>query len=187
MEYCCHVWASAPSYYLKLLDKLKKHICRTTGPSLFSSLEPLVYGQNAASSSLFYRYYFIRCSSELAQVVLLRYSQGKSTCYSDSLHHFSVTIPRTFKDTFINSVFPCTVKLWNSLPIECFLLTYDLSGFQSRINRNLLTMFFLNRFPASFNLFVLLPLLLLVNPCIIVAIKPCMEWIVFQKMMNKFN
>ena len=22
MEYCCHVWAGAPSYHLKLLDKL---------------------------------------------------------------------------------------------------------------------------------------------------------------------
>ena len=27
----------------------------------------------------------------------------------------------------------------NSLPIECFLLTYDLSGFNSRINIHLLT------------------------------------------------
>ena len=26
MEYCCHVWAGAPSCYLKLLDKLQKWI-----------------------------------------------------------------------------------------------------------------------------------------------------------------
>ena len=26
MEYCCHVWASAPSWYLELLDKLQKQI-----------------------------------------------------------------------------------------------------------------------------------------------------------------
>ena len=24
MEYCCHIWAGAPSYYLDLLDKLQK-------------------------------------------------------------------------------------------------------------------------------------------------------------------
>ena len=35
--------------------------------------------------------------------------------------------------------FPRTAKLWNSLPIEYFLLTYDLSDFKSRINRHLLT------------------------------------------------
>ena len=75
MEYCCHVWAGAPSCYLELLDKLHKRICRTVGPALAASLEP----------------------------------------------------------------FPRTARLWNSLPIECFPLTCDLSGFKSRINRYLLT------------------------------------------------
>ena len=40
VEYCCHVWADAPSCYLELLDKLQKRICRTVGPSLATSLEP---------------------------------------------------------------------------------------------------------------------------------------------------
>ena len=43
MEYCCHVWAGAPSCYLELLDKLQKQICRTVGPSLATSLEPLAH------------------------------------------------------------------------------------------------------------------------------------------------
>ena len=74
MEYCCYVWAGAPSCYLELLDKLHKQICRTVGPSLAASLEPLAHLQNVASLSLFYRYYFGRCSSELAQLVPLPYS-----------------------------------------------------------------------------------------------------------------
>ena len=32
MEYCCHIWAGAPSCYLELLGKLQKGICRTVGP-----------------------------------------------------------------------------------------------------------------------------------------------------------
>ena len=40
MEYCCRVWAGAPSCYLELLDKLQKRICRTVGPSFAASLEP---------------------------------------------------------------------------------------------------------------------------------------------------
>ena len=56
MEYCCHVWADAPSCYLELLDKLQKRICRAVGPSLAASLEPMAYHQNVASLSLFYRY-----------------------------------------------------------------------------------------------------------------------------------
>ena len=55
MEYCCHVWAT--SCYLELLDKLQKRICRTVGPSLPASLEPLTHGLNVASLSLLYRYH----------------------------------------------------------------------------------------------------------------------------------
>ena len=74
MEYCCHAWAGARSCYLELLDKLQKGICRTVGPSRAASLEPLAHHQNVASLSLPYRYYFGRCSSELAQLVPLPYS-----------------------------------------------------------------------------------------------------------------
>ena len=74
MEYCCHVWAGAPSCYLKLLDKLQKQICRNVGPSLAAFLECLAHCRNVANLTLFYRYYFGRRSSELAQLVPLPYS-----------------------------------------------------------------------------------------------------------------
>ena len=105
MEYCCHVWAGAPSYYLELLDKLQKRTCRTVGPSLAASLEPSAHRRNVASLSLFYRYYFGRCSSELAQLAPLLYSRGRSTRYSDRLHDFFVTIPRCYKDVYVSSFF----------------------------------------------------------------------------------
>ena len=138
MEYCCHVWAGTPSCYFNLLDKLQKRICKIVGPSLAASLEPLAHRRNFASLSLLYRYYFGRCSSELAQLVPLPFSRGRSTHYSERLHDFSVTIPICYKDVCVNSFFSCTAKLWNSLPIECFHLTCDLSGFKSRNNRHLL-------------------------------------------------
>ena len=43
MEYCCHVWAGAPSCYLEFLEKLQKRICRTAGPSLAACLESLAH------------------------------------------------------------------------------------------------------------------------------------------------
>ena len=52
---------------------------------------------------------------------------------------FSVTIPRCYKDVYVNSFFPRSARLWNSLPIKCFPLTYDISNFKSRINRYLIT------------------------------------------------
>ena len=127
------------SCYLELLGKLQKRICGTVGPSLAASLEPLAHCRNVVSLSLFYSNYFGRCSSKLAQIVPLPHPQGRSSCCSDRLHDFSVTVPRCYKDVYVNSFVPRTARLWNSLPIECFPLTYDLNGFKSRINRHLLT------------------------------------------------
>ena len=79
MEYFCHVWAGAPSYHLELLDKLQKRM--TVGPSFAASLEALTHRRNMASLSLFYRYYFVRCSSEVAQLVPLPFFRGRPTRY----------------------------------------------------------------------------------------------------------
>ena len=59
-----------------------------------------------------------------------------SSRYSDRLH---VTITRCYKDVYVNGFFPCTARLWNSMPIECFPLTYNLNGFKPTFNRHLLT------------------------------------------------
>ena len=111
MEYSCHVWAGTPSCYLELFDKLQKRTCQTVGPSLAASLKPLAHRRNVASLSLLYRYYFGRCSSELAPLVPLPYSRGRSTRYSDRLHDYSVTIPRCYKSVYVCSFFPHTGKL----------------------------------------------------------------------------
>ena len=54
----------------------KKLNLLTVGPSLAVSLEPLAHRRIVASLSLFCKYYFCRCSSELAELVLLPYFQG---------------------------------------------------------------------------------------------------------------
>ena len=91
-------------------------------------LLPLAHLRNAASLSLSFVYYFGRCSSELDELVPLPPPRGRSTCCSNRLHDFSVTIPGCCKNFYVNSFFPHTPRLWNSLPAECFPLTYDLNG-----------------------------------------------------------
>ena len=121
------------------MENIQKRLCKTVNASLAAFLQPLAHCRKITSLSYFYRYYFSRCSLELDELIPFPYSRGRSTRYSDRLHDFSVTIPRCYKDVYVNSFFPRTAKLWNSLPIECFPLTYDLSGFKSRINRHLVT------------------------------------------------
>ena len=98
--------------------------------------------------------------SYLVELIPLPYSRGRSTCYSDRLRDFSVTIHRCYKDVYVNNFFPCAAIPWDSLPMECFPLAYDLSGFNmSKINR----------------IFPLFVLFFLVTPYLIVAVQPCME------------
>ena len=70
----------------------------TVDPSLTASHEPLAHCQNVTSLSVFYKYYFGRCSSALAQLVPLPFSHGRSTHDSDRLHDCFVTIPRCHMD-----------------------------------------------------------------------------------------
>ena len=117
------------------------------GPSLAAPLEPLAHRRNVARLSLFCRYYFYRCSSELSPVPPAP-SHGRSARYSNRLSplssligcRYSVTIPGCYKDVYINSSFPRTPRFWNSLPAECFPLTYDLNGFKSRVNRHIFSL-----------------------------------------------
>ena len=127
-EYCCHVWAGAPSCYLELLEKLQKRICRTAGPSLAASLEPLAHRRNVASLSLFHRYYFGRCSSQLAQLVPLPFSRGRSTRYFDRLDDFSVTMMlqgclwQQFLSLHSLTLEFSAYRMLSSMPIVCYLL-----------------------------------------------------------------
>ena len=136
MEYCCHVWAGARNCYLELLDKLQKKNMQDCWSFTCYLSWTLGSSSKCGHFKSFYRYYFGR-SSELAQLVPLPFSRGRSTRYSDRLS--SVISPRCHKDFYVNSFFLRTARRWNSLPIECFPLTYDLNRFQSRMNRHLLT------------------------------------------------
>ena len=54
MECCCHVWAGAPNCYFELLAKLQRRTCRSVGPSIVASPEPLAHRKNVANLSLLY-------------------------------------------------------------------------------------------------------------------------------------
>ena len=87
--------------------------------NLAACLEPLAHHQNVVSlKSFFCRYYFGRCSSELAELVPLPWSWGRSTGYSDRLHGFSVTILRCYKDVYFNSS-TFEIQLLRASAIKC--------------------------------------------------------------------
>ena len=131
-----HAWNTG--VYLELLDNLQKQMCRTVGPSLAVFREPLAHHLNVASLSLLYRYYFGRWDVHLSRLNwfhFLIFKGGQLVFLIDCMIFLS-----PFLDViYVNSLFPHTATLWNSLPIECFPLTCDLIGYKSRINRQLVS------------------------------------------------
>ena len=123
---------------MDMLHRIQKRVCRAVAATLAASLEPLDHKNNAGILSFIHRYYFGRCSSELAELVPLSCSRGRSTLYSDRLHDFPVTISRSYKNVYATSFFTRIAKLWTSLPAERFQMTYDLNSFKGRVNRHFL-------------------------------------------------
>ena len=91
--------------------------------------------RNLASLSLFYRHFFGRCLSELAELVPLL--KGSVFAILIDCLIFLLPFVDVNKDSYANSSFPRTARLLKSLPIECFPLAY-MNGFKSRIKRHLL-------------------------------------------------
>ena len=79
------------SYSLNIWNELQKRECRTVD----HYFETVPHCLNVAILSLFCRYAFGRCSSELAELFLLPYLRGRSTRYFNRLHDFSV-FPLTY-------------------------------------------------------------------------------------------
>ena len=70
MEYCSHIWGGAPrSDGLDLLDQVQKRVVSLVGSGVSFDLRALSHRRDVASLSLFYKYYYGKCSSELADLV----------------------------------------------------------------------------------------------------------------------
>ena len=113
-----------------------------------------------------------RFSSGLAELVPFPYSCWKFTHYSDFMI-FYVTIPRGYKNIYVNSFFRHIARSWSSLPVEWVPLTYDLKEFQSAFNRQFLSLG--SSWSALLFAFHLYLILFLTTPCFGVAAYPSVK------------
>ena len=65
MEYCSHIWAGSSNTILSTIDRFQRRMRGLVGEKLFASLQSLSYRRNVASLSIFYRYFYGKCSDEL--------------------------------------------------------------------------------------------------------------------------
>ena len=136
LEYCSHVWGGAALSTLALLDRVQTKAIRFVGDlNLINKLQSLHHRRCVASLSLFYRYYFGKCSAEIASSVPLPLTFARVTRFATFSNSFQVTQPRLRTDAHGSSFFPRTAALWNKLPASAFPHTYNLQTFKKNINQ----------------------------------------------------
>ena len=152
---------------------MTSHQIVSVAPPFAASLKPLAHHRTVASVSFSYSYYFGRCLSErLNWFYFLILVAVPLVILIGCIVFLSPFVDRCCKDVYVNSFFPCTARLQNSFPAECFSLTYDLNGIKSGVNRHLFSMgSFSTAFFYDFHIF----LLFFVTPSLVVATQPCMK------------
>ena len=82
MGYCCHGWAGAPKYYLDILG-CRNDFIRLLVLHFQFFLERMAHRCDMANLSLFYRYYFGKCFSELDELVPFPLTYSQTTTFSE--------------------------------------------------------------------------------------------------------
>ena len=109
-----------------------KHFMNT-GRNIVHQLTP----EKNNPMSLFYKYFHGHCSDELKELTPSLKTFSKTTRLSSAAHPLTIQIPNFHKSCYSSSFFPCTARLWNTLPSNCFPSDYDLPSFNSNVNQYL--------------------------------------------------
>ena len=139
LEYCSHIWGSAPKSSLQLLDSIQNRAMRLINdPELTKSLPPLSHRRAVGDLSLFYRYFFGDCSAEISSLIPPIAVARRNTRSAFNSHPYCVKLNTSRTAHYDWSFFPRVSKLWNSLPASIFPPTFNLSLFKSQVNKHLL-------------------------------------------------
>ena len=115
VEYYSDVWGRLTSTYL--LDRVESNTFQLINAlHLTSQLPYLRLHRDFLSLSLFYKYYFGRCSEELSYCVPSSKNWGCNTRLASSSHELYVEVGHPRIDRFKSCFFPYIDNLWNSLP-----------------------------------------------------------------------
>ena len=138
MYVVCFICLGRLHSYSSLLNRVEsKAFCLINSSPLTDCLQPLSHRRNVASLALFYRYFHVNCSSDLAKCVPPLFPRPRCTRLASSSHPYSVHLSNARVNLYSQSFFPFFGKLWNSLPASIFPPAYDLNCFKREVSRHL--------------------------------------------------
>ena len=135
LEYCSHLWSRSTASGSALLDRIQRRVTNLIGPELSQKLEPLSHRRDVSSLTLFYRYHSGLCSSKLHRSVPPLKQMKRQLRSADTNHKLTLEVDRCRTAHHLNSFFPQTTKLWNSLPADIFPDSPHPTKFKTCVNR----------------------------------------------------
>ena len=122
----------------ELLNKVESKVFRLIdSPPLTDCLQPLTHCCNVVSLAIFYYYFHVNCSFELANCMPHPLPSPHCTQLSTYSHTYSVHLLYARVNQYLHSSFPSTGKLWISIPEPVFPPSYDLIPFKRGASRHL--------------------------------------------------
>ena len=113
---------------------VKKQVVSLVGSGFSAGLQAISHRRDVASLSLFYKYYYGKYSSEIADLIPPKRITVRSIRFSEQIHRHTVNSPMCSPSKFYqSSLFPCTAALRNSLTNEYFPPDYDLTAFKGKV------------------------------------------------------
>ena len=109
-----------------------------SGPS--AGLQALSHSRDVASLSLFYKYYYGKCSSELVDLVPPKRVTARSTRFSEQMQRHTVNSPICRTKFYQLSFFSRTAALWNSI-IFCVRTKWTMTCLSSNMRRQQIGIF----------------------------------------------
>lgn len=138
VEYCSHIWRTAPAHTLNLLDSIERRAMKLVNdPTLLHPSQTLEHRRNVGDLCLFYRYFNGRCADSISNIVPSLASFSRNTRFSQASHRFTVALPTCRTSIHKGSFMNRAAYMWNSLPESLFPISYNMNSFKSTVHRHL--------------------------------------------------
>ena len=126
----------APESSLCHLDKVQSEVIGLiNNPNLTITLQSLSHHRLIADLSIFYRYFHGHCFQEVRSIIPDSLRRVRTTRSSTHSYPFQVSLPIPRTPFRKSSFIPRTWTPWNALSTSSIPHSYNLSSFQSNINK----------------------------------------------------
>ena len=135
LEFDSHLWVGAPPSTLNLVERLQKKAFRLIGDTTITNrIDTLDHRRKVGAVTLFYRYFYGRCSSEILGIVPQLHNSIRVSRQTAQAHPYVVAsrFCRTVK--FRGTFFSTSIRLWNRLPVHVFPSQYNPDLFKKNIH-----------------------------------------------------